>query len=444
MKEFDSMTVQVANLSALEEALNNGEKDIKITQSFLVPYSIHLSKGVSISGSNEKEILISFSRGDGFSLEGDNKITNLAIQTNQDQRAIFINSNFEDLGEIELSSLIITGQVQILTRRPQKKLNLTIHDLDIVSADTRIAAEKPLAYGVSVYQGALTIYNYNQDPESLITTKIEGVKIGREKAPVIGTGIFIGGFGYDGGKVEVEYLRTNAVYSNGMIPFGQPTLITAGVFIISGAHAKKIDSVGPITTYGVNDMVIDVWGEVDDWICFENIQSYGTSGIGFVNFGTVHNFIAKKPIETYGSGARGFNQYDGTIHNAEFDSIITYGDGSIGMQFSKPVGHIKINNHLKTFGTTGESLVKGQIQKLDATALSIKAQGEIKDFYIGGDIQTHGKNILALSIENDGALSSFGIGGNIVTSDETQVSVEVQANAIIDEHTKKMIIDCIK
>ncbi|HEC2170694.1 TPA: hypothetical protein R1903_001195 [Staphylococcus delphini] len=233
------MTVQVANLSALEEALNNGEKDIKITQSFLVPYSIHLSKGVSISGSNEKEILISFSRGDGFSLEGDNKITNLAIQTNQDQRAIFINSNFEDLGEIELSSLIITGQVQILTRRPQKKLNLTIHDLDIVSADTRIAAEKPLAYGVSVYQGALTIYNYNQDPESLITTKIEGVKIGREKAPVIGTGIFIGGFGYDGGKVEVEYLRTNAVYSNGMIPFGQPTLITAGVFIISGAHAKK-------------------------------------------------------------------------------------------------------------------------------------------------------------------------------------------------------------
>lgn len=438
------MAIQVDNLSTLEEALSNGEKNIEIIQSFLVPYSIHLNKGVSITGSNEKEILISFARGDGFSLEGNNKIKNLAIQTNQNQRAIFINSKLEDLGEIELSSLTISGQVQILTRKPQKKLNLTIRNLDIISADTRIASEKPLAYGVSVHQGALTIYNYNQDPESQITTKIDGVNIGREKAPVIGTGIFIGGFGYDGGKVEVDYLKTNEIYSNGMIPFGQPTLITAGIFIVSGTHAKKIESIGAVTTYGVNDMVIDVWGEVDEWTCFESIRSYGTSGIGFVNFGTVHNFIAKKPVETYGSGARGFNQYDGTIHNAEFDSIVTYGDGSIGMQFSKPVGHIKINNHLKTYGTTGESLVKGQIQNLDATALSIKAQGEVESFYIGGDIQTYGENILALSVEDDGRLSNFEIGGNIVTSDKTQESVELQPDAIIDEQTKKLIDSCIK
>ncbi|HHU6750782.1 TPA: hypothetical protein ACUI23_001479 [Staphylococcus pseudintermedius] len=438
------MTVQVADLSTFEEALNRGEKDIEIIQSFLVPYSIHLSKGVSITGSNEKEILISFSRGDGFSLEGDNKIKNLAIQANQGQRAIFINSKFEDLGEIELSSLTITGQVQMLTRRPQKKLNLVIHDLDIVSADTRIAAEKPLAYGVSVYQGALTIYNYNQDPDSLITANIDGVSVGREKAPVIGTGIFIAGFGYDGGKVEVENMKTHAIYSNGMIPFGQPTLITGGIFIVSGAHAQKIESVGPITTYGVNDMVIDVWGEVDEWTCFEAIRSYGTSGIGFVNFGTVHNFVAKKPVETYGSGARGFNQYDGTIDNAEFDSIITYGDGSIGMQFSKPVGNIKINKHLKTYGRTGESLVKGQIQNLDAIALSIKAQGEIKDFRIDGDIQTHGDDILALSIEDDGKLSSFEIGGNIMTSDKTRESVDLQPKAIIEEATKNLITRSIK
>ncbi|PNZ34424.1 hypothetical protein CD134_10775 [Staphylococcus lutrae] len=313
-----------------------------------------------------------------------------------------------------------------------------------MSADTRLAPEKPLAYGVSVYQGALTVYNYNQDENSQIKAHIQNVSIGREKAPVIGTGIFIAGFGYDGGKVEVEYLKTQAIYSNGMIPFGQPTLITAGVFIVSGAHAKKIESAGPLTTYGVNDMVIDVWGEVDEWICYDTIKSYGTSGIGFVNFGVVHQFVAKKPVETYGSGARGFNQYDGTIDNAEFDSIVTYGDGSIGMQFSKPVGNIKINNHLMTYGTTGESLVKGQIQLLDATALSIKPQGEIKNLSVGGNIQTHGKNILALSIEDEGVLSDFHIGGNIVTSEETETSVDLQSKAKINEEIRKLINDCVK
>lgn len=41
---------------------------------------------------------------------------------------------------------------------------------------------------------------------------------------------------------------------------------------------------GPVVTYGVNDMVLDNWGNVDRWIVEQKLTSYGPSGIGFVNF----------------------------------------------------------------------------------------------------------------------------------------------------------------
>lgn len=438
------MSIKVSYLQEFEEALLNGEKDIEITQSFLVPYTIHLGYGVSITGPEDKSILISFNNGEGFGLEGNNSISNLAIQTVPTQRAIYVKSNHEDLGTINLNNLTVTGQVQVLTRAPQKTLDLNIDTLDIISSDSRLATEKPLKYGVTVYQGALTVYNFNSDSESNIKANIQHVSLGRPSAPVIGTGIFVGGFTETGGTVDLEYLQTDAIYSNGMIPFGQPTLITGAIFIVSGAHAKQIQSDGPLTTYGVNDMVIDVWGEVDNWTCEDYIRSFGTSGIGFVNFGTVHQFNAKYPIETYGSGARGFNQYDGTIDEAVFESIQTYGDGSIGMQFSKPVGTIKINKDVKTHGATGMSLVKGEIQELDAIALSVKPGGSIKELNVGGNIETQGKKILAFSVEDEAEIHDFNITGNIVTDSETTEKVQLHSNAGLSEDIKNKILNCVK
>ena len=184
-----------------------------------------------------------------------------------------------------------------------------------------------MKYGVNVYQGAFTIYNFNPEEGSEIKVYAENISLGSKDAPVIGSGIFISGFNDESGKVTVERLTTNDIYSNGMIPTGQPKLITGAIFIVYGVHAKEIISNGTVTTYGTNDMVLDVWGTVDSWIAKNKITSYGSSGIGFVNFGNVKNFKAEDSIETYGLGARGFNQYDGTINNAEFKNIKTVGDG---------------------------------------------------------------------------------------------------------------------
>ncbi|MFM1524556.1 MULTISPECIES: hypothetical protein [Helcococcus] len=86
-------------------------------------------------------------------------------------------------------------------------------------------------------------------------------------------------------------------------------------------------------------------------------------------------------------GARGFNQYDGTIKEAVFDSIETLGDGSIGMQFSKPAGNITIKKDIKTYGSAGQTLVKGVIMNLKADGISVLSGGKIKKLVVEGDIE---------------------------------------------------------
>ncbi|QRN48738.1 hypothetical protein KYI11_00680 [Macrococcoides bohemicum] len=435
------MKIKVNNLNELQQALKQNESLIEITNSIVVPSSLQIPKGTALNGTEERPVLLSFENADGLALEGNNTISNIALQTAPDHRAIYINSLEEDLGTIELNKLTVTGQVQILTRAPQKSLNLKVDGLNIVSADTRRYTEKPLKYGVTVYQGALTVYNYNSDKEALINASIENVSIGNPLAPVIGTGVFIAGFNENGGQVQLNKLHTNAIYSNGMIPFGQPTLITAGIFILSGAHAKSIITDGPVTTYGVNDMVLDVWGIVDEWVVNDYIRSYGTSGIGFVNFGEVKHFVAKYPIETYGSGARGFNQYDGTIDYAEFEAITTYGDGSIGMQFSKPVGSIKVNKSIETYGGSGESLVKGEIQTLSAIALSIKEGGAIESLTVLNDITTHGEEVQAVVIDEGAELNTVSIEGAIITQHKQPITIN---NETLDKDVKQRLEGAIK
>lgn len=268
-----------------------------------------------------------------------------------------------------------------------------------------------------MYQGAFTIYNYNSNPESLIEATLENISIGSKAAPSIGSGIFISGFNDNGGKVHVDQLTTGAIYTNGMIPAGQPNLITGGIFIVNSAKVETIHSMETVITYGTNDMVLDVWGEVGDWILEKPIISYGASGIGFVNFGIVHNFHAKEKIATYGLGARGFNQYDGTIDNAEFDSITTYGQGAIGIQISKPVGTIKINNSVETHGSIGNTLVKGVIMSLAADGISIKPGGKVENLTVGQDIITHGDNVTAYHIDG-GVVENFHLEGKLIVLGE--------------------------
>ncbi|MDO5026914.1 MAG: hypothetical protein Q4E50_03675 [Tissierellia bacterium] len=421
--------MKVKNYSELLDALESEELTIELTNSISLPDSIRLKEGQKLIGTNP-DIFLSFIATDGIALSKDNELANLSIQTAANKRAVYINSNHEDLGELGLKDLTVTGMVQFLTRGKNKRTKINVDKLDIVSADARSYPERPMKYGVNVYQGAFTIYNFNPDPDSLIEADLRDISIGRDKAPVLGSGLFISGFNDEVGKVIVNHLVTGDIYSNGMIPSGQPNLITGALFIVYGALAKKIESRGVIKTYGTNDMVLDVWGQVEDWTSEKEIVSYGPSAIGFVNFGQVKNFRSHGEIKTFGLGARGFNQYDGTIEKAQFKSIKTLGDGSIGMQFSKPVGTIIIDEDIVTEGSMGQTLVKGVLKNLKADGISVLEGGLVKKMQVGGDIITKGDDVVGLHLDK-GQIKEFTIKGKIKANDQSK-EVFLENGALLD------------
>lgn len=321
---------------------------------------------------------------------------------------------------------MVKGQVSIITRVGVEKANVVIDNVDIHSADTRHYLEQPRKYDVNVLQGALTIYNINPDRKSVLSVTVSNLSIGRKNAPVTGSGIFISGFGDKGGKTEISKLHTKSVYSNGKIPPGVADFITAGVFVLYGAYAKEVITDGEVITYGVNDMVLDVWGSVDNWTSNGAVISYGPSGVGFVNFGTVKNFTVNAPLQTYGLGARGYNQYDGTVENITFQSIETFGDGSVGIQISKPIGSLIVNENVTTHGSIGSSLVKGVYFALPAYALSIKDGGEAKSITIKGNIETNGDNVISYIKEKGRNPGNLTINGKIIANGQNSQEKKIE------------------
>lgn len=423
------MVKPIFTLIELLAALNSTSPfTLELHTSILSSASIILPAGFKLTSINKERCILSFSNSDGIGLTANNEVSNLTIQTNPNNRAIYVSGNdLADLGVLSLKNLTITGQVQILTRANAIKTNLIADSIDIVSCDSRKYSEQPQKYGVNVYQGAFTVYNYNSDTTSVINATLTNISLGRKGAPVIGTGLFIGGFGDHGGYVLADNVTTGEIYTNGMIPFGQPNLITGACFIVNGARVKNITHYGALTTYGVNDMVLDTWGHVDKWIAEEPITSFGPSGIGFVNFGTVNEFEAKEKIETFGLGARGFNQYDGTVGNAKFHSIITHGNGSIGVQVSKPIGTITVTNGITTEGSQGQTLVKGVIMNLAADAISIKPGGDIKQLNVSGGITTKGDNVSSYHVEG-GVVHQLEVSDDIVSNGDNSFAVYVAKN----------------
>lgn len=411
------MTINTFN--DLVSAIQNGETEIILTRSILCNYSIILPKRVSLSGKpqeNGELPLLSFQHSDGIGVSADNTIRNINIDVPTNHKAIYNTSVQKDLGTFTFENLLVKGQVSIITRVGVEKANIVIDKVDIHSADARHYLEQPQKYGVNVLQGALTIYNINPNSDSLVSVAINNLSIGRKNAPVSGCGVFISGFGDQGGKTIISKLHTKAIYSNGKIPLGVADFITAGVFVLYGAHANEVITDGEVITYGVNDMVLDIWGSVDNWTSNYPIISYGPSGVGFVNFGTVKNFTVNAPVQTYGLGARGYNQYDGTVENIYFQSIETFGDGSVGIQISKKIGTLTINGDVTTHGSIGSSLVKGVYIDLPAYALSIKNGGEASSINIKGNLATYGDNVISYIVEQGGSPGVLNLEGKITAS----------------------------
>jgi len=411
---MNSPVAPIASLADLMAALaERGPRTLELQTSVSCPYSITLPPGFALTGRNKDGCLLVFGNGDGIGLTADNHVAHLTIVAAPSARAIYTQTGFADMGKIALDDLDVTGQVSIITRAGTDKLDLAIDKLHIAACDARRYSEQPQKYGVNVYQGALTVYNFSGDARSVIRATLTNISVGAKNAPVLGSGIFVSGFGDQGGWVQIDKLTTGAVHSCGMLPYGTADIITAGVFVVYGANAKLVEHFGEVVTYGVNDMVLDTWGKVENWIAHAPVVSYGPSGIGFVNFGTVDRFVAEREIVTRGLGARGFNQYDGTVKEIRFKSIETFGDGSIGIQVSKPVGTITVDEGIVTHGSVGNTLVKGVNMQLPAEAFSVKPGGVVEKLVVHGDLVTHGAKVATFAVEG-GKVGAVDIKGQVL------------------------------
>ncbi|AMR27631.1 hypothetical protein A0257_11345 [Hymenobacter psoromatis] len=404
----------------------NQPQTLELQGSLLCPYALTLPPGYALVGASKERCSLSFSNGDGLGLTANNRVQDLALMVSPTCRAIYSLTGWADMGTMTLTNLTVTGQVSLMMRLGTTQLTVLADKVDVVACDARRYSEQPQKYGVNVLQGAFTVYNFNSDAQSLLTATLTAISVGRLQAPVLGSGVFVSGFGDAGGQVKLTSLTTGPVYTNGLLPFGTADVITAGVFIVFGVQADAVASAAEVVTYGVNDMVLDNWGHVTRWLAAGPLTSYGPSGIGFVNFGTVNTFEAQQDITTYGLGARGFNQYDGTVQRATFKAITTHGDGSIGMQVSKPVGTLEVQESVTTYGALGTTLVKGVLQQLPAEAFSVKPGGEVQRLVVGGDLVTHGAQVNTYAIEG-GTVAQVHIGGQILATGPGATAVLVSS-----------------
>lgn len=340
---------KVQTLNQLIAALDERAGEIAITAAIVSPHDIVLPEGASLRGEGAGASLL-FSEGGGLGLTRNNSVRSLRLLASPTSRALYLRAGTEDFGTINLEDLTVTGQIGLIVRVGCRGGHVAVRNVHVAFADARAFPEQPQRYGVNVLQGAFTLYNQNGDVASRVTGTLDDISVGTAAAPVFGSGILVGGFGDEGGRLEIDRLTTGDVHSTGLLPFGTADFITGGVFVLYGCTVKELVNKSPCRTYGVNDMVLDNWGRVERWTAKDVIESFGPSGIGFVNFGTVAAFRAEAPVRTFGLGARGFNQYDGTVEMLRFDSIETFGDGSIGMQISKPVGSICVDRDIRTHG----------------------------------------------------------------------------------------------
>jgi hypothetical protein len=404
----ESVVTSVAEL--LQRVADPAVRTITVAHDLGGVPEIHLAPNTTLRGRPNHRTLLQFAvDADGVRLSTETSVADLHVQVAPDRLAIWNDESVPSLGRLTLRSLSTVGRVRLLARGAVRGGHVEVDGLDIVAADARSEHEKPHAYGVYVLQGAFTLWNMQSDPNVLITANLLGLSAGRLGAPVSGSGVFVAGAGDTGGRLAVQHLETNAIYSDGRIEPGTADQISGGVFVVYGASAELVVNNGPVTTYGANDMALDNWGFVDRWMSKDKITTFGPSGVGFVNFGEIDELVALAPIETFGLGARGFNVYTGTVRSAEFDRILTHADGAVGVQISQPVGRLVFRRGIETHGAVGKSLVKGVLQDLAATALSIKPGGSAREIQILGGLRTHGKDVPAL--EQHGTIESLRIEG---------------------------------
>lgn len=404
--------VTVTDLQTLQQAIEQQATHIQVQGKITGLSSLKLPAGTRLRGTAGAEL--HFKEGQpGLMLSADHQVSDLRVVTDETQIALGLSDDAEDLGTLDIQNVRTVGRFHLEGTQAQSG-HLRLRQIHVEQADARLAAHRPAGFGVEVLLGGFSVYNASKDRGSRWTLEAEAISGGSQDRPLRGSGVFVFGGWFipvdadpgtapaptqAGGSIEMVRLGTGEVHSDGGIPRGISNLITGGVFVGSGVHAQSVVNAGPVSTYGPNDMVLDNWGRVDEWVARAQVTSHGPSGIGFVNFGDLDTLRVEAPLETHGIGARGFNLYDGTLQKAEFESITTFGDGGIGMQLAKPFGRITVTGDIRTKGSEGESLVRGKVTTLKAHALSLKPGAKGEALTVQGQAVAEAADIPALDFE---------------------------------------------
>jgi len=226
---------------------------------------LRLMPGQTLRSVSDRHEVLSFRPdADGLEVTTDNSVFDLDVRVAPTHRAIWNDRTVDSLGTLVIRSVRTIGSVQIMATDKVRSGRIEVDGLDIRSADTRGERERPHAYGVSVLQGAFTLWNLQSDQKVAISADLVNLSAGRFGVPVLGSGIFVAGAGERGGRLNVERLETNAVYSDGRIMPGTPDQIAGGIFVVHGAYVESIRNLAPTITYGANDMALDNWGALID------------------------------------------------------------------------------------------------------------------------------------------------------------------------------------
>ena len=422
--------VRVATTAAeLAEAIHSADSaDIEIRGRLEKAPSIRLKPGQKLSGAPGASIR--FEAGsNGVVLTRDNGVEDVELRTDPGCCAVSNDLDVDGFGRVDLQRVRTTGCIRLIAGGAANGGHVDARDVHVLAADARGFEDRPAAFGVEVIPGAFTLWNRQPTPDSSISADLRGISAGRAGLPVHGTGILVGGTA-GGGRMVISVLETGAVYSNGGIAPGTADRISGGVFILQGTEIDVVRNLGPVTTFGVNDMVLDNWGQVERWHAMAKISSHGAAGIGFVNLGALGTLTLDALLETHGLGACGFNcgefkagaddvapsaagaapAPDGTVREAVFERVVTRGDGAVGIQVAVPIGRILVRSGIETFGGIGASLARGVVMQLPAVALSVKPGGSMRELVINDGLTTHGKGIEA--IELHGQIGSVRISGS--------------------------------
>jgi len=228
-------SIAVSSVAELVRAVQDtGIRQITVNELTDVPM-LRLSPGQVLLGQDDDAALIFAAGSDGLQLTTDNEVHGLHLATSPERRAIHNDTQVESLGRLVLGDVTTIGQVQILARDKVRSGHVEVSGLDVISADARASTDRPQGFGVHVLQGAFTLWNMQVDPQVVISARLVGLSAGRPAAPVLGSGIFVSGAGFEGGRLAVSLLETGEIHSDGRIAPGTPDMITGGVFTVFNA-----------------------------------------------------------------------------------------------------------------------------------------------------------------------------------------------------------------